>query len=123
MANKPKYNISTSMNEKIIEIVITGEATEDCIENLKNEVNIIVKLMTPEKLLADFRALKIPRVLSESFSSLRNYPPLFHIKTAVVDIPENAYFQSFQETTAINAGLTWEWFTDINAARAWLKGK
>jgi hypothetical protein len=47
----------------------------------------------------------------------------FSSKAAVADIPGNAYFQSVQETTANNAGRTWKLFTDIDAERAWLKGK
>ena len=121
MGNKPTYNISKFMNGEIIEIVLTGEATDDCVENLKNEVNAIVNLMNPKSLLADFRTLKIPRVLSESFSSIINYPPLFHVKTAVVDLPENAEFQNFYETVANNAGVKMKWFTDIDIARDWLK--
>jgi hypothetical protein len=42
---------------------------------------------------------------------------------ALVDIPENAAIESFHETTAINGGLSLKWFTDIDAARAWLKSK
>jgi hypothetical protein len=41
----------------------------------------------------------------------------------VVDIPENSDYQSFHENTAVNAGMKLKFFTDIDAARAWLKSK
>jgi hypothetical protein len=43
------------------------------------------------------------------------------IKTAFVDIAENADYNSFHEITATNAGLPFKSFTNINAARGWLK--
>jgi hypothetical protein len=45
------------------------------------------------------------------------------VNSAIVDLPENADYQSFQEKTSINAGLSYKWFTDIDAARTWLKNK
>lgn len=121
MTSTKPYEISSYMHEDAIEIDIAGTATEDCVEDLKSEINTLITLTNPRKLLADFRALKIPRVLSESFANVRNYPPLFHIKTAVVVTPESAESQMFYETEANHAGLKMRWFTDIEAARNWLK--
>jgi hypothetical protein len=45
------------------------------------------------------------------------------VNTAVVDIPENTKYQSLNEVTSINAGLSFKRFTDIDAARDWLKSK
>jgi hypothetical protein len=38
MENKPTYDISTSVNDNIFEIVFTGEVTEDCDNKLQGEV-------------------------------------------------------------------------------------
>jgi len=40
MENKAEYQISSSMNEGILGIVLTGELTNDSIEKIKNEVLI-----------------------------------------------------------------------------------
>ena len=114
------YNISTSVNWEIIEIVITGEVAEDFFEELKNEFNTILKRMNSKKLLIDVRTLKIPRVFSEACSRIIYYPPLSHTRNAIVGLPENADFQSFHETMANSAGIKMKWFCDINAARSWL---
>ena len=42
---------------------------------------------------------------------------------AFVDIVECAEYNLFYQATVLNLGLSWKWFTDINAARAWLKSK
>lgn len=50
------------------------------------------------------------------------------VVTADVDFEENTKFESFHETTARNAGLSFKWFvelyiTDMNAGRVWLKSR
>jgi len=41
----------------------------------------------------------------------------------MVDILEHADTAAFHEATAINAGLSFKWFTDIDKARTWIKSK
>jgi hypothetical protein len=123
MKKKPTYNLSTSLNDDIVEIVITGELEKKDLQKFVNEISAILKSMNANKFLADIRELKGRYSYVEAYSYVRNYPPHFRIKTAVVDIPENADFEDFHETTANNAGLPLKWFTDIDKARAWLKGK
>jgi len=123
MDNKLTYNISASENDNIVEIIITGEVADHCIDKLVHEVQAILEPMNPKKLLEDVRSLKIKRSITDIYSLVRNYPPLLRIKTAVVDIPEHSGFESFHETTARNAGILMKYFTDINKAREWLKGK
>jgi hypothetical protein len=45
------------------------------------------------------------------------------VNAAVVDRQENADKGEFLETTAQNAGHSLKFFTDIDAARSWLKSK
>jgi len=40
---------------------------------------------------------------------------------AIVDLAENADHESFHEITAVNAGLQYKWFTDIDEASGRLK--
>jgi hypothetical protein len=73
--------------------------------------------------LADVRAIK-GRFFTEAFFCVRNYPPdIYRIKVAIVDIPQNADFQSFHEITAKKSGVSFKYFTNIDAARDWLKSK
>jgi polyhydroxyalkanoate synthesis regulator phasin len=122
-AKTPTYNISTSENEGIVEIVFTGEVTKDFIEKLGIELYAILKPMNPEKLLADVRSLKMPREYIEAYSRFTDYLPPLRVNIAIVDIPENADFESFLEAIANNAGLSLKCFTDISKARSWLKSK
>ena len=123
MENKPTYNISTFMNEEILEIVSAGVVTYDCVEIFTQKIQDIVKSKNATMLLSDVSALKMPRVCSEAYSRIRKYPPFFRIKTAVVDHPENEDFQMFQEAAAAIAGIEMKYFTDADAARAWLRGE
>jgi hypothetical protein len=118
------YNISISENEGIVEIVLAGELERDSIDKLTNEVLAIVKPMNAKKLLVDIRTLKGHFGYIEAYLNVRNFSSSFRgINITLVDIPENAIWESFHERTAINAGVSFKWFTDIDAARAWLKSQ
>jgi len=123
LKNTPTYDISVSENDGIIEVVITGEVADHYVDKMEQEVQDILKPMNPKKLLADIRSLKIKHSITDTYIRVRKYPPLLHIKTAVLDIPEHADFQSFHETTARNAGIPMKSFIDIHKAREWLKNK
>jgi hypothetical protein len=122
MEKKAEYQISASVNEGLLEIVLTGEVAESAVNNLANKIFTIIKGNGIENVLVDVRAIKGRFRYAESFERFRSYPPdILRVNSAVVDLPENAEFQSFQETISINAGLSFKWFTDIDAARDWLK--
>jgi len=122
MENGTDYQLSTSVNEGIIEIVITGEVTADAVKKLQNEVFAIVKSINARFLIIDVRALKGRFGVTEAYYRVRSYSPdTSSVNTAIVDIEENAAYESFHETTAKNVGRQLEWFTDIDAARTWLK--
>jgi hypothetical protein len=118
---KAEYKISSSVNEGILEINLTGEVIESAAEKISNEVIAIIKGNSIENVLADVRALK-GRFFTEAFFCVRNYTPdIYKIKVAIVDIPQNANFQSFHEFTAKKSGVSFKYFTNIDAARDWLK--
>lgn len=124
MNNKPNYSISTSVDDDILTVVLTGEVTEDCDSQLQDEVMAIKKSMNYKNVLVDFRALKGRFGASESCSRFKEYPAFaYSIYTAIVDIPEHVDFQSIKVSMALNAGLSYKWFTDIDAAKSWLKSK
>jgi len=119
MENQPAYQISSSVNDGILEIVVTGEITASTYENVTNEVNAIITSNDAKKAIADFRAVEKRIEPSEMYRYFRSYSSiLFDIKFAIVDLPENVHYK----TSAINAGLSsLMWFTDVNDARKWIK--
>ncbi|HQP41414.1 MAG TPA: STAS/SEC14 domain-containing protein [Smithella sp.] len=124
MGNKAKYKISSSQIDGILEIVLTGEVSKEDVETLQNEIFSIIINTGAEALLVDVREIKGRFGYLEAYSRVRHYPadtPRIH--TAIVDSAENADYESFHETTAYNAGLSYKWFTDIEKARSWLKDK
>jgi hypothetical protein len=124
MEKKVEYQISASVNEGLLEIVLTGEVEESAVKNLANELINIIKGNGIENVLMDVRAFKGRFGVTKAFNSVRTYPPYrLRVNSAMVDLPENADYQSFQEETSINADLSYKWFTDIDAARTWLKSK
>ena len=124
MEKKQKFKISTSVHEGILEIIITGEITTDSIEKLQNEVIAITNSINPQNVLVNVSAPKGRFGFTEAYFRVRDYPSdLPRVNIACVDLTENAEYQSFHENTAVNAGLSFKWFSDIDAARAWLKSK
>jgi hypothetical protein len=124
MKNKKEYQLVTTVNEGILEIIITGEVPMNAVDKLLYEVNAAAKARNVGALLVDVRSARGRFGFAESYFRVRDYPAeRSTMKIAVVDLAENASLQSFQEITAKNAGLILKWFTDIDAARTWLKCK
>ena len=124
MDEKPGYQLCTSVNEGITEITIKGEITENAVDKLKDDVLAILKSTRIRNVVVDVRDIKGRFGPIEAYFRVRSYPTdTPPVNTAIVDLPENAEFESFHETTGRNAGLSMKWFTDINDARTWLKSK
>lgn len=118
MENRAEYQISSSVNEGILEISITGNAIGSVFENMSNEVDVIIKANNSKKVIIDARALKGRLDETEIYRYVRNHHSvIYEIEAAMVDIPENDSYKN----AIINAGLRFEWFYDIDAARAWLR--
>jgi hypothetical protein len=123
MEKNAEYQISSSVNEGIFEIILTGEVMENDAEKITNEVTAIIKEHSMENVLADVRAIK-GRFFTKAFFSVKDYPPyIYRLNVAIVDIPGNANFQSFHEITAKKSGVSFKYFTHNDAARDWLKSK
>jgi hypothetical protein len=122
---KEKCQISSSVNESILEIIITGEFAASDIEELQNKVADIIQAKEAKNLLVDSRAINGPRIgIVENYTAVRRpFPTIPKVNVAVVDHPENADKGKFLETTAQNAGHSLKYFTDIDAARTWIKSK
>jgi hypothetical protein len=122
MEKKPEYQISASVNEVILEIILTGEVVESAVKNMQNEINAIIQGNGIENVLIDVRAIKGRFGNTSAHHRFRNYlPDFYRINFAFVDLPENADFESFQEVAAKEVGISFKWFTDMDTARKWLK--
>jgi hypothetical protein len=122
MEKKADYQISSSVNDGILEIVITGRLADSDHDKMSNEVIAIIKGVND--VLVDTRFLKGRLGILETYERVRHYPPyMYKTHIAMVDIMENADYESFYENTASNAGMKLKWFTDIDAARDWLQSK
>lgn len=124
MREKKEYKIASSQKDGILEIVLTGELAEEDIEKLQDEIFPIIIKSNVKALLTDVRDIKGRFGYAEAYSRVRSYPSdIPRMYTAIVDIAENTDYENFHETTAINAGFSYKWFTDIEKARDWLKSK
>jgi hypothetical protein len=122
MKKKAEYQISTSVNGAIAEIVVKGKLIKDSFEKRKNAIFAIEKQMNIKSELLDFRELRGRPSYAEVY--MGDLPPnRQRINTAFVDIAENANDGLFYEKIALNDGLSFKWFSDIDAARTWLKKK
>jgi hypothetical protein len=120
---KTNYQLSISVNEEIVEIIFTGEVTEDTIDRLHTEVIRGIKGTEAKAVLSDVRALKgHDDAFAAAYFRARSVPPdIRRLPSAVVDLSVDVTYQSFYETTSANVGHLIKWFTDIETARAWLK--
>jgi hypothetical protein len=123
--NNLGYEISTSVNNEIFEIILTGAIAVNCISKAFKKVYDIIGENNPEKLLVDVREVKGRYGYKEAYFQIRDYPSSFHnIKHAIVDIPEHKDYRTFYEYVAARVvGLSFKWFTDIDVARTWLKNE
>jgi hypothetical protein len=124
MEKKARYQMSSYVNEGILEVVLTGELTNDNVEEIMKELVFLQKSMNTNDELIDVRKIKGRLEFSEVHVFVKSIPSdKPRMKTAFVDIVENADYNAFYEIVAKNTGLSFKTFTDIEAARAWLKRK
>jgi hypothetical protein len=124
MKKKAEYQMTSSVNEGILEIIITGKVTSDDTEKIMNKIIAVRKSINTKHELIDIRMLKGRLGISETYDFVRKLPSdRLTMNIAFVDIVEYAEYNLFYQATILNAGLSWKWFTDIDAARAWLKSK
>lgn len=123
--NKKAYEITTFIIDDILEVVVTGDISMPEMHDIMiKEVIAMEKTMNVRKQLIDLRTLEGRLGITKIYDLVRDYPTgRPRMKTAIIDTVQNDDTSSFHETTAYNAGLRLKFFTDINEARTWLKGK
>jgi hypothetical protein len=124
MEKKPTYRTWTTIKDGILEIVLIGEITEDSAGKLWNQFFTLVSSINIKYLLVDIRALKGRfGYIGKAIRSRKNLSFRPKLRNAFVDIPENAEHARFLEDSTNSVGMNLKCFTDINAARTWLKSK
>jgi hypothetical protein len=121
MEKKPEYKISSSVNDEILEINLTGEMTKHSIDQVAVEAGVIISESGLKNILVDVRALKGRLGIMDTYAFVRSPAEKPKVKSALVDLTEHKEYLKFLETTARNAGISLKCFVDIDAARAWLK--
>ncbi len=123
MEDKSTYQMSSSLNEAILEIIFTGELTRDLHDKIVNDVFAAITENNTKRVLIDISVLKGRFGIADTYHRVRSFPShIYNMRFAMVNVHGQNEIEQFQETTAINAGISVKWFTDINAARAWLRG-
>jgi hypothetical protein len=122
MANKAEYHIASSMNDAILEIIVTGEFTIHSLKIIEKEIFALEKETNATNELIDVRALQGRLGVADKYLFMMYVPSdRPRINTAFVDTSEYGDLKSFLESEAIKEGLSFKTFVDIDAARAWLK--
>lgn len=122
MEKKTECPISSSVNEEILEIILTDTKAGPTFEKMKKEIEYVILTSIVKNVLIDYRTMKGRPGLAETYEIVRSYhSDIYKTKLAIVDLIENEEYQKFHETTSRNAGLSLKCFTDIDEARAWLR--
>lgn len=124
MEENINYRLSATVRDEIVEIVITGEITKATLDRLGAEVITILRDNNAKAVLVDARTAKGPHEITDAYFRARRVPSDVKIlPVAIVEQPEHQDYQSFYETTAANMGQSMKYFTDIEIAKAWIRGR
>lgn len=124
MEQHAEYQISSSIKDEMLEIILTGAETQNTFRKMTTDIDNVIIKSSVKNVLIDCRELKGRIGITDTYERVRSYtPPIYKVKIALIDLHENSEYQNFHETTAINAGMRFKWFTDADDARTWLKGK
>jgi hypothetical protein len=124
MAKKANYQISSSVNEGILEIALKGDVNNGDMETVINKIFTLRTSINTNNELIDVRNLNGRFGIIETYAfigKLHSNRPRVNI--AFVDVDENAVYNKYHEATAMKSGISFKWFTDIDAARDWIKSK
>lgn len=119
MEKKSEYQISTSVNEGILEVIITGMITGNNVSKMQQEVDAL-RAGKGDTILLDVRAVSEGKMYSDTLYYLRQ-PANATGKTAILDSPGNECLQPFFERLSRGSFFKVKWFSDIDAAKRWLK--
>jgi hypothetical protein len=119
MKETQEFQISISSNDGILEIIAVGKLTGRNVSAFQKEINAI-RAGRGDRILLDVRLLTERN--ADTFYNVRR-PENASGKTAVLDLPENKYVEPLLERVARYTPMQLKWFSDIDAAKAWLKSE
>jgi len=125
MGDITNFQFSITVNEEIVELVVTGKVTRDKITQLHKEILKCLEKEDIKALLIDLRAAQHDAdTLAAAFFRVKSLPPnIRQVPSAIVDLNEDAAYISFYETAAFNVSQSLKWFTEIEVARKWLRSR
>ena len=124
MKKKAGYQISSSVNDGILEIVIKGKVKNDDIEEIHDKITASLKEKEVNDLLVDICAVKERFSIIEASSHVRHsLADRRKVNIAIIDLPQYANLETFLVIMSENAGLSVKWFTHASTARDWLRSK
>ncbi len=74
MKKKAEYQMASSVNEGILEIIITGKVTSDDTEKIMKKIIAVRKSINTKYELIDIRTLKGRLGISETYDFVRKLP-------------------------------------------------
>jgi hypothetical protein len=119
METKTTYQVLTSENDGILEVIITGKVTGSDVKKLQQEMQKFRDTFG-DKLLVNLQAVNDGLGYGETLYYVRR-PARPTGKVAIVDLPAHEKYKQFFETAVPNTEMKVKWFTDIDQARAWLR--
>ena len=118
MENVSAYQISSSVNDGILEVVITGNAMGSGFKKMMYELDDILKANFAKEVIFDIRYFREHIDSGTMYNYFRERDFFMKgVKTAVVDFQEKTSFA----IALRNAGVFVERFADIDLARKWIK--
>lgn len=121
METKTTYQVLTSENDGILEVIITGKVTGSDVKKLQQEMQRFRNTFG-DKLLVDLHAVNDGQGYGETLYYVRR-PERPTGKVAIVDLPAHEKYKQFFETAVLNTGMKVKWFTNIDKARTWLRNQ
>ncbi len=115
------YQLSTSVNDGILEITLTGEISGHKIPKIQKEIQAL-RSEKGDIILVDIRPVTESKTYTHADIYHLKIPDKATGKTAILDIPENGYIKSFIEKIPWGSFLEVKWFDNIDEAKDWLKG-
>ena len=124
MGRNAAYEIISSVRDGVLEVTLLGELAESNVQKMQSDFSSIIKANCVQYMLVDIRDLDGRFMVESAYRHIeRTLPDQPNVNIAIVDFPDNLDFTSHFEKSARQSGQSLKCFTDMDAARAWLKSK
>jgi len=124
MKSGADYQLSMSLDDEIAHFFVTGSLTSTAMDDLRAEGLGFLRESKAKAIVWEIRTKNTYPGIAEAYVRARNVPMDYRqVPSAIVDGSRNREFEAFYETTAMNAGLTVRYFSEVAAAKAWLKSR